>query len=436
MSAPEVIYIEKGSVIESSTKRYLVEKLLGEGGFGSVYRVNDGQHSYALKITKMWTFMPNERLEYAKRFKQEFEYGSELQSQYLVKSYDYALANGNPFLAMDLCSGGSVRDLIGKQNSPQTIDKVAYGILCGLRDLHAQGIIHRDLKPENILFDEKKTPKLSDFGISASIKKRHTVANFLGHAKEVFATGTYSPPEQIDPRLAMKVMGPGNDFFAFGALMYELLTQGKFPFGDFESFMDNMPAYEKRKKNEEWDHSALDLAGVEPKWKEIIGTCLRAKPENRYQSADEILSALGFKPESSRKLIPVLPDSQWKLVIMNGEEIGRSYFISNLLGRKNEPTLTIGWFNEEDPFTNDIGIAENFTEYISNYHATLEYREEINHFKIKDGQYRNKDGVSKWYCSTNGLLVNGKVVDETGIILEPEDIITIGDSTLKCTLIE
>lgn len=436
MSAPEVINIEEGSVIQSSNKSYRVEKLLGEGGFGSVYKVHDGQKGYALKITKMWTFMPNERLEYAKRFKQEFEYGSKLQSRYLVKSHDYALANGNPFLVMDLCAGGSVRDLIGKTNSPQEIDQVAYSILCGLRDLHSEGIIHRDLKPENILFDDEKITKLSDFGISASIKKRHTVANFLGHAKEVFATGTYSPPEQIDPRLAMKVMGPGNDFFAFGALMYELITRGKFPFGDFDSFMENMQAYEKRKKTEDWDRNILHQSGADPKWTSIIERCLKAKPEDRYQSAEEIIAAIGFRPENIRRRIEVKPDSQWKLVVMNGEEIGRTYFISNLLGRKSEPTLGIGWFNEEDPFTNDIGVAENFTEYISNYHATMEYVDEQNRFRIKDGQFRTKNGIPGWYRSTNGTLVNGKEVDDIGTLLEPEDIITIGDSTLKCTIIE
>lgn len=434
MAAPEVIDIKEGSVIQSSQKSYKVQKLLGEGGFGSVYKVNDGAGDFALKITKMWTFMPNERLEYAKRFKQEFEYGSRLKSPYLVKSYDYDLANGNPFLVMDLCGGGSVRDMIGKANSRQAIDEVAHGILCGLRDLHSEGIIHRDLKPENILFDAKKTPQLSDFGISASIKKRHTVANFLGHAKEVFATGTYSPPEQIDPRLAMKVMGPGNDFFAFGALMYELLTQGKFPFGDFDDFMNNMPAYEKRKKNEDWNQKTLQASGADAKWMTIVARCLKAKPEDRFQSADEILQVLGVRTEAPRKVIEVKPDSLWKLVVQNGEEIGRNYYISNLLSRKNGNILTIGWFNEDAPFINDIGIAENFTEYISNYHATLEYLPDINCFKISDGQYREKNGVKGWYRSTNGLLVNGKTIDDQGYILYPEDIISIGDTTLKCTL--
>ncbi|MDX5319946.1 MAG: serine/threonine protein kinase [Bacteroidota bacterium] len=286
MAAPEVIHIEPGSVITSSKQEYVVEKMLGEGGFGSVYKVKGNNAGFALKITKMWTFMPNERLEYAKRFKQEYEYGSKLQSKYLVKSHDFDLANGNPFLVMDLCDGGSLRDLIGKKNSSEKIDQVAYGILCGLRDLHAEGIIHRDLKPENILFDSSGIPKLSDFGISASIKKRHTVANFLGHAKEVFATGTYSPPEQIDPRLAMKVMGPGNDFFAFGALMYELLTEGKFPFGDFDDFMKDMAAYEKKKKSENWDKATLESMNLPAKWVNIIERCLRAKPENRYQEAE------------------------------------------------------------------------------------------------------------------------------------------------------
>lgn len=434
MAAPGVIDITEGSVISSAIRDYTVLKMLGEGGFGSVYLVHHEGTKYALKITKMWTFMPNERLEYAKRFKQEFDYGSKLQSPYLVKSHDYDLANGNPFLVMDVCSGGSVRDLIGVQNSPETIDRVAHGILTGLRDLHAEGIIHRDLKPENILFNDEKIPKLSDFGISASIKKRHTVANFLGHAKEVFATGTYSPPEQIDPRQAMKVMGPANDFFAFGALMYELITLGKFPFGDFDLFMADMAAYEKKKKTEDWDRNSLREMAKDNKWFTIIERCIKAKPEQRYQSASDILREIGYAAQPPKQHIPVRPDSVWKLVVQNGEEIGREYLVSNLVRQKNKQILTIGWFNQDDPFTNDLGIAENFTEYISNYHATLHYQPVENRFVIKDGQFREKEGVKAWYPSTNGLLVNGAPAGTEGVILNPNDIISIGDSTLKCQI--
>jgi serine/threonine protein kinase len=429
MSSPTVVNVVPGTTIPSKNNHYVVEKELGEGGFGNVYKVKGSNRPFALKLTKMWTFMPNERLEYAKRFKQEFDYGSRLNSNYLVKSYDYDLLEGNPYIVMDLCNGGSLRDWVGQQKPEKDIETVAYGILIGLRDLHNEGIVHRDIKPENVLFDELQTPKLADFGISASIKKRHTMANFMGHAKEVFATGTYSPPEQIDPKKAMKVMGPTNDIYAFGAMMYELLTLGHLPFGSFDDFMKDMAAYEKKKKEENWNRNTLRIS-TNNKWENVIDKCIKSEPENRYQTIDEILNDLGFHAPRAVKF-NVTPNSKWTMRVQNGEEIGRTYFISNLSKFKNKTTLTLGWFNEDDPFTNDLGITEEFTQFISNYHATLEYDSNIYRWVIKDGQYREKDGKWAWYPSTNGVLVNGRRINENGMELDANDIISIGDTTLK-----
>lgn len=431
MSSPVVVHITQGSEIVSKSNRYVVEKELGEGGFGSVYLIRDARAQYAMKLTKMWTFMPHERLEYAKRFRQEFEYGSRINSRYLVRSHDFDTLEGNPFLVMDLCSGGNLRDIVGQRLPAEQLDALAFGILTGLHDLHNEGIIHRDIKPENVLFDAQKIPKLADFGISASIKKRHTIANFMGHAKEVFATGTYSPPEQMDPRRAMKVMGPTNDIFAFGAMIYELITAGSLPFGPFEDFIADMMAYEQRKVHEKWDLATLQLHAPHPKWMNIISRCIRYEPENRYQTIAEVLHDLGYVPRSSFDTPTVRADSVWKLRVQNGEEIGREYHITNLFRNLGKQHLTVGWFNDEDPFTNDIGVAEHFTQYISGYHATLEYRPADWHWHIRDGQQRHRDGISGWFASTNGTLVNGRKIGAEGHVLRPNDIISIGDTTLK-----
>ncbi len=431
MAAPSSIHIDRNTQIRSQKRTYSVQGELGEGGFGSVYRVDDGSGTYALKITKLWTFMPNERLEYAKRFRQEYEYGSSIKSNYIVQCYDFDTYEGNPFMVLELCEGGNLGDWIGKPVSDQKRDKLAYEILCGLHDLHSEGIIHRDIKPENILFGNDETPKLADFGISASVKKRHTVANFMGHAKEVFATGTYSPPEQIDPSKAMKVMGPTNDVYAFGAVMYELITQGHLPFGGFEEFMADMPSYELKKREEKWDRDTLNRFSNDKKWPSIISKCLRYNAEDRYQTVQEIIRDLGYDLQNLRDSVKVDANSVWSLRVQNGEEIGREYNLTNLSQNMQKDRLTIGWFNEDHPFTNDIGIAEYFTEYISNYHATLQFDSNTHHWSIKDGQFRTDKQPPGWYPSTNGILVQGKEVGHQGVTLHPNDIIIIGDTTFK-----
>lgn len=431
VESPQSITVEKGTRINSERRSYLVDKQLGEGGFGTVYRVSDGEEKFALKLTKMWVFMPNERLEYAKRFRQEYELSKNLKSDYVVQSHDFASVGGNPFMVMDYCPNGCLRDKM-EQNIPiSEINELAIGILRGLQCLHREGIIHRDIKPENILFDGKDNPRLADFGISASVKKRHTVANFLGHAKEVFATGTYSPPEQLDPAKAMKVMGNTNDIYAFGCVMYEFLTRGGLPFGGFEEFINDMLAYEKKKKNEEWNRRLLENYVQQNVWVHIIEKCIKFKPEDRFQHTDEILKLLGDDGSTRRRNIQIHPNSHYILQVMNGEEIGRKYNLSNIAKQKNHSVLTIGWFDEDEPFNNDIGISEHFTQYISGYHATLEHNQANNLWFIRDGQWRNKNGVDGWYPSTNGVLLNSVKVSAEPTQLLPDDIITIGDTTLK-----
>ena len=428
---PQSIELQPGDQVRSKRSTYTVEKALGTGGFGSVYLVNGASVHYALKLTKLFTFLPNERVEFAKRFKQEYEYGSNLQSKFVVKSYDYDLLDGNPYLVMDLCPNGSLRDYVNKAVNDNTLDRIAFGILTGLSDLHREGIIHRDVKPENVLFDDENRPKLADFGISASVKKRHTVANFMGHAKEVFATGAYSPPEQFDPKRAIKVMGPGNDIYAFGVMMYEVITHGGLPFGTFEEFMEDMVAYEKKKKAESWNRELLRQNTQTEKWYRIIEKCIRYEPADRYRQADEILRELGFQPNRPEYHHEITPQSRWMLKVQNGEEIGRVYNLSRLRQFNRKDQLTVGWFNEDAPFTNDIGLAEHFTQFISSYHATLRYNAETYYWEILDGQLRQKHGMQGWYPSTNGVLVNGNRVNNKSTVLNPDDIITIGDTTLK-----
>lgn len=427
----KTIDLSPGAQLRSDKSVYTLEKELGQGGFGTVYKATDGQQSYALKIVKMWNLMPQDRFEFAKRFRQEYEIGKKVNSPYVVRSIDYGQAEGNPFLVMELCSNGSLRNYIEDKTGYDRVEVVAMGILRGLSALHNEGIIHRDIKPENILFNEKGMPKLADFGISATIKKRNTTPNVFGYVKEVFATVTYSPPEQADAGKAFKVMGNTNDLYAFGAMMYEWLTQGKLPFGDFDQFMHNIGDYEARKKKGEWDREALKSSNNQKAWFEIVERCLQPKPDDRYSSAAEILKVFGEIHQEAYANFKATADTAWKLQVMNGEEIDKVYDLSSICNTKDKYKLTIGWYNEEVPDSADIGIAEHFSQYISSYHATIEYDSDHFVWKLKDGQEREKKEVLDWYPSTNGTLVNSKFINAQGLILKPGDIITIGDTTLK-----
>ncbi|GAA4438813.1 hypothetical protein GCM10023188_34630 [Pontibacter saemangeumensis] len=463
--SPQAIELSPMSVVTSANEEYIVEKEVGQGGFGSVYHVRSQGNDFALKLTKMWKFSPNERIEYAKRFRQEYEYARLIPGENIVRPYDYDVYQGNPYIVMDYCPNGSLRKRMGQQWEVLGLKQLAKGILKGLRNMHREGIIHRDLKPENVLFDEHNIPKLADFGISASIRSRMTRRNIMGQVKEVFASGVYSPPEQLDYTRAFKVMGNTNDVYAFGAVMYETITGGGLPFGTFEEFQADIKAYEAKKKKGEWNKELLAASAPEPIWNTIIDRCLQFAPDDRYQQADDILALLRTENDSAAITNEVDTTTETFLLhIMNGDEIGRVYNLNNLVAynqpdwklqynvfanwlndnlksdvwwnKNNLKVLTVGWFNKEEPFANSIGIAEHFTNYISRYHATLLYHAEAKKWFILDGQpVQMYDGCIKLpiqrNCSTNGTFVNSAHLQKALKQLQYNDIITVGDTTLK-----
>ncbi|MDG1279304.1 MAG: FHA domain-containing serine/threonine-protein kinase [Algoriphagus sp.] len=437
----QVLDLKPGVIFPSPDGDFLLDKELGEGGFGSVYKASNHFKEVAIKIVKLWKMMPDNRVEFEKRLKQEFEISKSIKSPHIIVGYHFDYLQGNPFIIMEFCGGGSLRDQFSKMDITK-VNRFALQILKGLTHLHEQGIIHRDIKPENILLDKEHNIKLVDFGISGSIKKRQTQLDIMGRVKEVFATVTYSPPEQTDAVKAFKSMGPTNDIYSFGVTMYEFFTQGLLPFGPFDAFQNNFSDYENRKKKNDWDKKTLQKVIQENHlWFEIIEKCLNPKPEDRYQSCSQVLEALGYsKSEINRPYKINYPETvSWGLQVMQGDEIGRIYNLSKISKILRKGFLRLGWFDIDDPFKNDIGLVEVYTKYISSRHATLYWNEKSNYWSIMDGQFVSETGPLK--TSKNGVLVNGEKLktpltlnegsDSLSFDLIENDIITIGDTTLK-----
>ncbi len=376
----------------------------------------------------MWEIQPNERKEILSRFDREYEC-SKIDSPYLIHSYSQGLYQGNPFFTMDYCEHGSLRQRIGTSMDQKAFTRIALHTLKGLSALHKQGIIHRDLKPENILFNQKNEPLLTDFGISGFLKSRMTIRNWLGHVKAIVGTLVYMPPEQLDASKAYISMGPVTDIFAFGVLVFEMMTGGHYPFGDDSE--SNEREYVERVRKGAWinlDKMGHKIPGI---WLEIVKGCLHPDLSRRFQQTDEILAMLGaaVTPSGKQLLSPAETREQAILRVMNGDQHGKVYNLAQIAKGKN--ILTIGWYDLSNPAVNDIEIVEEFTSYISRFHATLEFSPASKMWYIRDGQWLKKNGRYDWYKSTNGVLVNSQRVDVNGLPVQEGDIITLGDTTLK-----
>lgn len=421
VQVPKRIDYKLGDLVDG---KYKVEKSLGEGAFGQVYKVTDRYNTaYALKLLRLWDVPSDIRDPLVERFEMEFKTG-QIDSKYLVRSLDYGFTNGNPYILMEFCPNGDLTSFIGKRDADFT--KVAADVLHGLHDLHVNGKVHRDLKPENVLIKEDGTAALTDFGISGDRTIRMTQKGFLGLKNlQIFGTYAYMPPEQVKAIRKASVL-PTTDVFSFGVMMYQLLT-GKLPFGKLDDHND-LVRYQKKGQAGEWDKDVLLNLPNGFLWEQLIGQCLNPSFEHRLQSAK---NALRLVPQYLTKITPLPQYSRVekkilgaRLTVMHGEEYGKVYDLTNLSKCINRLMLTVG--------RSDANSISTVNPYVSRSHCTLETDAERLQWRIRDGQWSFDDAT--WLRSTNGSFVNSAEVSPEGYWLDNGDIITIGDLKMKYEL--
>lgn len=197
--------------------KYLIRRRLGRGATGIVYAAEDDKHHpVALKMLRHdLTFDRHAMI----RFHQEADIISELKHPNIVAVHSEFSAYGTSFIAMEMCDGPSLSDLIRKHGPlPIPAVKAIIGQLAaGLACAHAAGIAHRDLKPSNVLLTTGGAVKILDFGLA-----RYMTADDPGMTAfgQVVGTPRYMSPEQItgdrgDER---------SDLFSLGCMIYELLS--------------------------------------------------------------------------------------------------------------------------------------------------------------------------------------------------------------------
>lgn len=429
---PNQCKLHQGDLID---RKYSIDKLLGEGAFGQVFKVKDLSGCfYALKILMLWCIDPNIRSKLIQRFDMEYE-TSRIKSNYLVHSVDKGYINGNPYIVMEYCPGGDLISAI-ENGLVRDFSNTAEDILLGLKDLHKNGKVHRDLKPENVLLRANGTAVLTDFGISGDRNKRMTERNLIGTPREVFGTYAYMPPEQVNPKRGDATVLPTTDIYSFGVLMFQLLTF-EMPFGQLTSQQDLIPYLERSKKGQ-WNKQLLLNArnGYGKQWVDIIEGCLIPDYTKRLSSADEVIRLLPKRKESSQKasISNSLVEDKFLSVsngillrIMQGEEFGKIYRLSELITERKS-ILTMG--RNDLSVKNDIGIQEIQSTYISRKHCTIEFNKKNRIWVIRDGQW-DPSCSTKWKDSLNGTYLNSKSVTQNGLIMNPGDIISIGDVKIR-----
>jgi len=267
---------------------YEIQSPLGAGGMGEVYRARDTRlgRDVALKILPESFARESDRLH---RFEQEARAVAALNHPNILAIFDTGQNNGSPFLVSELLEGETMRSVLdrGAVQQRKTID---YGVQIaqGLAAAHEKGIVHRDLKPENIFVNKDARIKILDFGLAKLAPKTGADANGVtltsSHtaAGVVMGTASYMAPEQVRGDAA----DPRTDIFAFGAILYEMLSAKR-------AFRRDTPAETMTAVLKE-DPPELSDPGhaVSPALDRIVRRCLEKDPEQRFQSAKDLSFAL------------------------------------------------------------------------------------------------------------------------------------------------
>jgi serine/threonine protein kinase len=202
---------------------------LGAGGMGEVYRARDTRlgRDVAVKV------LPPEVAEdpgRRRRFEQEAQAASALNHPAIITIHDIGQEAGVLYVVFELVEGETLRAALsaGPVSRAKAIDW-ALQISRGLSAAHERGIVHRDLKPENLIVTRDGRMKILDFGLAKVVpglgETAGTTAPTLTHATEpgvVLGTIGYLAPEQARGRPA----DPRSDVFAFGAIVYEMVSEG------------------------------------------------------------------------------------------------------------------------------------------------------------------------------------------------------------------
>ena len=269
---------------------YEIIEVAGSGGMGDVYRAHDVRldRDVAVKTLKG---------PFTERFEREAHAISALNHPNICTLYDVGQHEGSGYLVMEFIDGKPVA-------GPMPVEQaIAYGIqICeALHAAHRKGIIHRDLKPANILVT-KQGIKLLDFGLAklaasaaapsaSQAAEQATVAALTG-AHTVVGTPQYMAPEQIEAR----EVDARTDIFAFGCVLYELITgQRAFDGKSSSSVMAAVLATKPRPIEE-----LVPL--TPPALERIVSRCLAKDPEDRWHTARDVAAELQWVAQGGSKV--------------------------------------------------------------------------------------------------------------------------------------
>ena len=269
--------------------RYELLEAVPGGRLSEVFRAKDTT-IHRLVAVKLLSAVLAADGAWLRRFEQEARAAGRLDHPNLLSIFDVGVHEGRPYLVSEWLEGETLRAGLVQGGLPRRrAIAVAAEIARGLAAAHEKGVIHRDLKPENVFLTSRGTVKILDFGLARILLPEvegtgdfdtPTLAT-LTEPGVIMGTVGYMSPEQVRGR----VVDARSDIFSFGAVVYELVT-GRRAF-QADSPIETMIAI-LRTEPSPMDSGDLSLPALES----LVRRCLEKRPEDRFQSAQDLLDAV------------------------------------------------------------------------------------------------------------------------------------------------
>jgi len=277
---------------------YEIVAPLGSGGMGEVYKARDTRlgRDVAIKV------LPANRVsdpDRKARFIQEARAASSLNHPNIVTIYDIAESGGVDFLVMELITGKTLDQIIGRKGLPVgEVLRHALTLADALTKAHAAGIVHRDLKPGNVMITHEGVLKVLDFGLA---KLTEAGGGGEGGATltiegTIVGTIAYMSPEQAEG----KPVDARSDIFSFGCVLYEMLTGRRAFTGDTQA--STLAAVLR----EEPPPLGQVVAGAPRNLERIVQRCMRKDPARRFQHMADVKVELEEVKEESESGTPAI----------------------------------------------------------------------------------------------------------------------------------
>ena len=246
-------------------EEYVDFAFIDRGGMGAVYAATQKSLSRRVAIKVLPAELSTEE-SFVRLFEREGQMLGQLQHPHIVTVYGSGRTTaGHLYLVMEFVEGATLMEMLRKRRPSVTRALEITAQVCEALDYaHARGVVHLDIKPGNILIDERGLVRVADFGLSRDLRRLGSMTT----TRKFIGTVGYAAPEQ---RRAEGTVDHRADIFSLGVTLYEMLT-GQLPAGVFD-----LPS----KK-----------AGTSSKVDKIVLRALRENPEERYQSAAEMRTAI------------------------------------------------------------------------------------------------------------------------------------------------